>query len=267
MIGRVRYLRLSLLIIALAFLLLLPSGVYGQKKKFVENVAGYYDKTDSLPFFMFERAELDTLMWMNAVMPRVEEKIGMECDVNVSFRVTSRKHVCHIRHEKVDIRVPRSFQFRDYQYHDTVKNYFIAETTRLLRLTNGLWYSDTTLSNKEIRMQIRFRNEAYERLNKDATFSNAPANGTPLGQPVSLQSKADLYNYGVQKFASRKTLLARVYFEEYVRYKPDEKDGHFSLGVCYHKLRNAEKACAEWKKCASLGDTAVKYYLTRHCEN
>jgi hypothetical protein len=268
----------AITLFALTCVAVMPVDVTGQKSKFRENVAGYYDKSDSLPFFMFEKAELDTFISMNTLMPLEAEQLGVKCDVEVGFTVDGRKKISSVKCYKVDLHLPRNIQFRDYAYYDTVKKFFIAESERLIKLTDGLWYSDSTLEKKELKYRIRFENEAFDRFNKNPAFSNVNRmqvgypyhahvfeTGPALGKPVSLLAKADLINYGVRKYNVRKLVLARTYFQEYVKYLPGDANGHFNLGLCYYKLKDQKNACHAWKKCGGLADEKTIELISKYC--
>ncbi len=240
--------------------------VNAQKKKvFIENVTDVSTKTDTLPFFVYQKDELDTFLTINKTMPVNAEMYGVKCEDRIIFRVDKNKKIVNIRHDYTDIIIPQTIVMKDYSYYDTLKLYFQKESDRVIKLTEGLWFSDSVRAGRDIRIKLNYISAAFKDLNNDGTYthSNKTVN---LGTPNSLIAKRDLYNYGVKKFQANKVFLAKVYFEEAIRFFPKDIDAHYNLASCYYKLKSADKACLHWQRCLELGDQTVKVELTKYCK-
>ena len=236
-----------------------------KKKAFVENVTDFNTKTDTLPFFVYQKEELDTFLTINKTMPVNAEMYGVKCEERLAFKVDRNKKIVNIRHEYTDIIIPQTIVMKNYSYYDTLKLYFQKESERVIKLTEGLWFSDSLRSGREVRIKLNYISAAFKDLNNDGTYTHANKS-INLGAPNSLIAKRDLYNYGVKKFQAKKTVLAKVYFEEAVRFFPKDIDAHYNLASCYYKLKNTDKACEQWNICVDLGDASVQQEITKYCK-
>ena len=255
--------KLKLFILLLFFINI----VVAQKKKqmeFVENITDYTTKKDSLPFFVYQKEELDTFIALNRIIPPSSEIYGVKCEVHLGFKVDKKNNIGNFKHYKTDIVLPQNIQFNDYSQYDTLKLTFQKESERLLELTHGLWFSDSIKEKNEIRIKFYFISEAFQSLNKDLQMVNAYK--FKYGNATSFIVKKELYNYGVKKYQLKKTHLAKLYFEQSIVYFPKDIDAHYNLASCYLKLKDNEKACKHWNKCLELGDESVKKELTNYCK-
>lgn len=236
-----------------------------KKKAFIENVTDFNTKTDTLPFFVYQKEELDTLITLNKTMPVNAEMYGVKCEERIAFKVDKNNKIKDIRHEFTDIIIPQTIVMKDYSYYDTLKLYFQKESERVIRLTEGLWFSDSIRVGREIRIKINYISAAFKNLNNDGSYTHSTSK-TNLGAPNSVMAKKELYDYGVKKFQAKKTALAKVYFEEAIRFYPKDIDSHYNLASCYYKLKSTEKACQQWQRCLELGDKTVQQELTKYCK-
>ncbi len=250
----------------LIYFILVVNIISAQKKKvFIENVTDFYAKTDSLPFFVYQKEELDTLLALNKTMPASTEMYGVKCEERMEFRVDRYNKIKDFRHEYTDIIIPQGIEMNDYANYDSLKVYFQRESERVIRITEGLWFSDSTRAEHKIRIIILYNNSAFNDLNSTEK-NKGSIKSVKLAAPNSLLAKRDLYNYGVKKFQVKKTPLAKAYFEEAVRFFPKDIDAHYNLAACYYKLKNVEKACEHWKRCLELGDKTVEDQLIKYCK-
>ncbi|MBN8692589.1 MAG: tetratricopeptide repeat protein [Bacteroidetes bacterium] len=245
---------------------------FGQKKHvFNESVTDYYSKVDSLPFFLYEKAELDTFIALNRVIPVTAEIYGVKCEAHVGFKVDAKNNINSLKNYYTDIVFPKNVVMNDYKYYDSLKLFFEKETQRLIMATDGLWFSDSLKCKGEIKYKIFYISDGYNKLNKNAdnAYFNTKGNTAPknieLGSPASLLVKKDLYNYGVRKFSIKRTLLAKAYFVEAIKYYPKDIDAHYNLATCYLKLKDQQKACYHWNKCLELGDKEVQTEINKYC--
>lgn len=239
--------------------------IYSQKQNiFEESVYDYISKKDSLPFFVYQKEELDTLIAINRMIPSEAEMFGLKCEVRLGFKVDRYNKIQHVKNYKTDVILPRNIELMDYSKYDSLKLWFQRETLRLVKLTEGLWYSDSIRENKEIRIKLFFISEMYDNLNRDLQFSNDRI--LKIGNHNSLLVKKELYNYGVRKFQLKKMHLAKIYFEESIKFFPNDIDAHYNLASCYYKLKFPDKACMQWKVCLELGDTSVQEQISKYCK-
>jgi tetratricopeptide (TPR) repeat protein len=240
--------------------------VNAQKKKvFIENVTDFTSKTDTLPFFVYQKEELDTLITLNKTMPVNAEIYGVKCEDRIVFSVDKNNKIGGIRHDFTDILIPQSIVMKDYSYYDSIKVYFQKESERVIRITEGLWFSDSLREGREVRIKINYVSAAFKDLNRNGSSINSNKT-VSLGVPNSLLAKKELYDYGVRKFQANKIVLAKVYFEEAIRFYPKDIDAHYNLASCYYKLKSADKACQHWQMCFQLGDKTVQEELIKYCK-
>jgi tetratricopeptide (TPR) repeat protein len=240
--------------------------VSAQKKKpFIENITDINTKTDTLPFFVYQKEELDTFITLNKTMPVNAEMYGVKCEDRIVFKVDKNNKINSMSHVFTDILIPQTITMKDYSYYDTLKLYFQKESERVIRLTEGLWFSDSLRAGREIRIKINYVSAAFKDLNRGGSDIHVQKN-VSLGTPNSLLAKKELYDYGVRKFQAKKTVLAKVYFEEAVKYYPKDIDAHYNLASCYYKLKNIDKACQQWQKCIELGDKTVQQEIIKYCK-
>ena len=257
----------------IVFVLFFSFFVVAQKKKeFTENVSDFFSKTDTLPFFIYEKAELDTLFALNRIIPVNAELYGVKCEEHVGFKVTRDNKIASVKHYYTDIVLPNNVQMNEYNYYDSLKLYFQKETERLLKITEGLWFTDSTKSTYEVKRKILYISDGFDKLNHqaDANYFNTKGKTTnktiELGSPASIMSKTALYNIGVRKFAIKRTALAKVYFNESIKYFPKDIDAHYNLATCYLKLKDNVNACKHFNKCLELGDKTVTAELDKYCK-
>jgi tetratricopeptide (TPR) repeat protein len=240
--------------------------LFAQKKKaFIENVTDFYSKTDTLPFFIYYKGDLDTLIALNKTMRSDAEIYGVKCEERIVFSVDRNNKINNIRHEYTNIIIPQTIQMKDYSNYDTLKLYFQKESERVVRLTEGLWFSDSLRAKKEIRLKIYYKSSAFDALNNDGSYTHSDKK-TNLGALNTLFAKKVLYNFGVKNFQAKKIPLAKVYFEEAIKFFPKDIDAHYNLATCYYKLKNVDKACEHWRKCVELGDNTVEEQIIKYCK-
>lgn len=239
-------------------LVLVSVALFSQNKE--ENVTDYITKTDNLPFLKYEKGELDTLFVYNKIVPIAVEGSGSNCYSVVSFNVDRNGKIKNIKHisSKLDMVKGRVFTEEDAEpkLHEEVRK----ETERLVYLTEGLWFSDSVREKGIVVMNINFKSTSRKQIeeNPNAVYS--------ANQTANILTKKDLYNYGVKKMNTNKTLLAKIYFEQALVYYPKDVDAHYNLAACYYKLKRKSEACEHWNKCLELGDKTVTIELDKYCK-
>ncbi len=261
-------------------LLLLTYIADGQRKKkefFEPNVRGIENVIDSLPHFMFEKAELDTLILWNLVFPPEAEYWGVNSIVKLKFSVDSAGNTGDFKVIDYDLILNPKVQVNSEEGIMELKKKYVSESIRIIKLTNGLWASKKVgdqNKNPFLIYQIKFFTELYDKNSKDYQDEKDRMKkgmysglfvytfGDPQKSSLKMQS---LYNVGVRKLEANKLQLATVYFEEAIKYNDRDKDAIYNLGICYYKMGKNDEACKFWKKAADLGDKDCQSLLEQKC--
>ncbi|MDX2172728.1 MAG: tetratricopeptide repeat protein [Bacteroidota bacterium] len=230
--------------------------LYSQKKKEIkENVTDFYAKTDSLPFFKFERAELDTLIKVLSDYPMVAGAMGIKFKETIGFKVDRKGIINSFQHYKTDLIMPKDKSFINEADEQKMYNSMKRENERVIKLTESLWFSDSLRENQEIIINMAFiPGEIKKDEGKKVIYLSA-----------GLTNTNQMYNIGVRKFAVKKTLLAKIYFESTIKNNPKDIDAYYNLASCFIKLKDNSNACENFKKCLELGDKTVEEQIKKYC--
>ena len=242
--------------IILISLIVSTNFLFAQKKKDVkENVLDFYSKNDSMPFFIFERAELDTLLRVMSDFPMVAGAIGIKFKETIGFKIDRFSKINSFNHYKTDLIMPKDKAFLNDADQQKLYNSMKKENERIIKLSETLWFSDSLRENQEIIINMFFiPNDIKKEEGKAVVFMSA-----------NLANANQIYNLGVRKFAVKKPLLAKIYFELTVKNNPKDVDAYYNLGSCWVKLKNNAKACENFKKCLELGDKSVEEQIKKYC--
>lgn len=248
---------LKLTVLFLLFTLI----TFGQKvsnKNF--EIYDYNNRNERIPFFKFEKAELDTFLVTNRFV-FLSNELEPEYRTVMSFKVSREGTINSIRQERVEVKDPYGYEVtRDKKFEKILVNYY-NEVVRLIKLTDGLWQSDSIRENEPVRIEFIFKRGTENQIlgtERSVIF--------PSKLIGAVYTRSQLYDRGVRKFKMMKTLLAKAYFETAIFYSPKDISAHFNLGACYYRLHNVDKACESWRKCLELGDTSVETQLTKFCK-
>jgi len=248
--------------------------IFAQKKSaFITNIKGSENSTDSLPHFLYTKAELDSFLLCNSIIPIEDESIGMSVHVYTSFFVDTLSNLLDINVSNVDIKTTAMF-VQKYSM-DSVKVYYAKESKRLISLTKDLWVVNKTNSKNRLNIIIPFISESYEQKRKDALkpssydygklikydLYNKNVRGAKKGYRI-----INYYDLGVKKMNQNKLLLAKKYFEQAIQIKADDIDAYYNMGICYLKLNDNPHACKCWEMGQKLGDTGVLDLINKYCK-
>jgi tetratricopeptide (TPR) repeat protein len=247
--------------------------VYSQDGFFITNINGINNRIDSLPCFIYEKAELDTFLFNNQIMRPVEEEWGVNIYVNASFLLDTLGVPHDIKVIKINIRLNDETKIIKDTYADTVKRYYSKETARLIMLTQGLWNVDSKNSKNKLNILVSYKTEAYDDKNRDALRPNHNFKGKNVdfvphnqGEVKTSKNIYKYYDFGVQKMAQNKTIIAKKYFEQALKVKANDLDALYNLGICYFKLKDNINACKSWRTGLSYGDSGVQELLDKYCK-
>ncbi|MGZ4049617.1 MAG: tetratricopeptide repeat protein [Bacteroidia bacterium] len=244
----------------------------GQGNKFVSNVYGIDKKVDSLPCFIYEKAELDTFLFNNQIIPPEEEQWGINFYVDVSFFLDTLGKPNKIVISKVNARINRETTVKDHDHMDSLQVYFCKESARLIMLTEGMWLVNSKTCNNKINMMIPFETEEYDAKNikalepkwaNERAFEYWPQN---TGEIKTSKNIYRYYDFGVKKLSENKLLIAKKYFQQALKIKKDDIDALYNLGICYVKLNDYDNACKLWKTGQSYGDSGVDDLIKKYCK-
>ena len=259
--------------ILILFFILISFSHYGQPKLFVTTIKGIDAKVDSLPYFIYEKAELDTFFLNNQIIPVEEEIWGINVYVHASFFIDTLGNPNNIIIYKVDININELTELKKYEYIDTMKVYFSKESARLIMLTEGMWSANSSNYKNKLNIIIPFKTEAYYDKNRKA---HQPDYSTSQGgithdyiKQGQIKTSYNIYNYydfGVKKLEENKIVIAQKYFEQALKVKKNDVDALYNLGVCYFKQKKKEKACDSWIAAWQLGDKGAQALLEKHCK-
>jgi tetratricopeptide (TPR) repeat protein len=252
--------RYKILIALLMFNVLLTMAQ--RRKDVTENVTDFYSKNDTLPFLKFEKAELDTFINLNMRLPVMAEKYGINYSVWVSFKVDRFGKVNSITQFSSDMMLPEGKIFvRGSDTEDRLRKEYKKETIRLITATESLWYSDSVRENRTIYKKLEYNSLSHDLLSGNNKLLAS------YDRNRAINNKISLYELGVKKYAIKKTLLAKCYFEQSLQVFPKDIDAHYNLAMCYIKLKNNSKACEHLIKCLELGDKTVEEKIKTYCSN
>ena len=237
-------------------------GAMAQKKQNEKaNVKGSESFVDSVPHFMYEKAELDTFLIFCARIPWNAERYGINCTVKMAFRVDSNRRITNADVLHSEIFLNSKVQFSDYNTVDTAKALYEKEAERLLMLTDGLWIpgnKEGEYTDHKVVIDINFNTEAYDK-NNDWRYKFVKGG-------ISNQVKQKyFYDYGVKKMNQKKLHAAILYFNEALRVNPGDLDALYNSGIAYKKTGNLNKACESWRKGGSLGDAEAQKLADKYC--
>lgn len=238
------------------FLMIAFCNAYSQKRKDIkENVTDFYTKNDSLPFLKFERQELDTFIDVVFVKPLVADFIGIKFKDVVGFKIDNNGKMNSIIHYKPEVILPDGKQFMNFEDEKRMYLDYKKELERVLILSESLWFTDSIRSKNEVVIKLIVNpKEIKKEKNNNVVFVSGSINHD------------EKYNVGVKKFTLRKTLLAKVYFEQVIKENKKDIDAYYNLAACCVKLKENSKACEYFKKCAELGDNSVNEQINRYCK-
>ena len=238
------------------FLITSVNFISAQKNKdYKENVTDFYTKTDSLPFFKFERAELDTLIKLISDFPMIAGAMGIKFKETIGFKVDMKGKINSFKHYKTELIMPKDKSFLNEGDEQKIYNSMKRENERVIKLTESLWFSDSLKESREIIINMAFiPTEPKKEETKGAIYISS-----------NLANTIQIYNIGVRKFAVKKTLLAKIYFESTIKNNPKDIDAYYNLASCFVKLKDNIKACENFKKCLELGDKSVEEQIKKYC--
>jgi hypothetical protein len=72
------------------FFIFLSFAGNAQRDGFVDNIKGVENKIDTVPYFMYEKMEFDSLLFWTTVLPREADMFGVNCNVQLTFRVDTQ---------------------------------------------------------------------------------------------------------------------------------------------------------------------------------
>jgi tetratricopeptide (TPR) repeat protein len=255
------------------FFLFFPFVLFAQNGSFTySNVRGVNLKSDSLPYFIYDKAELDTFLMNNQIIPKEEEIWGVNVRVYISFLVDTLGKPYDLKVPKVDIKINGQTRVVNENHLDTLTKYYSRESSRLIYLTDGMWISNKYNTKKRLNLIIPFETEAYDEKN----FAMLKPNKGTIRRPVYEQgSQGEVktalniykyYDFGVQKLNEDKILIAQKYFEQALKVKNDDVDALYNLGICFFKEKKKDKACDAWIKGWQLEDKGAQELLEKYCK-
>lgn len=258
----------------LVVLFFISFSIFGQKNFFfITNVKGINDKIDSIPYFIYEKPELDSFLLNNQIIPAQEEIWGINVYVYASFFVDTLGNPYQIKILKVDVKINELTELNNYDYLDTMKVYYSKESARLITLTEGMWHSNSYNCKNKINIIIPFRTEAFENKNRKALKPDRDHRPGEIYYDYSSQGEIKTskniykyYDFGVGKLNQNKLIIAQKYFEQALLVKKNDVDALYNLGVCFYKENKKDKACDNWILAWKLGDSGAQELLERYCK-
>ncbi len=235
------------------------------------NIKDYRSKVDSLPYFAFQLIELDTLISSLKVVPGNAELYGINCETEIGFRVDKANKITFSDFQKAEAVIPEGLNMKDRNgndfvrtsFVDSVKHACIKDAERLIKLTEGLWVSDSVRSGKELKIKIAYKTQSFDRLAKQP---KSKTGFVPLGNLFVPRDVSVPYNLGVSRLSMGKPRLAKIYLEEAVILNRADVDAYYNLGICNLKLKREKEACWCWQKCLELGDKSVSEQINKYCK-
>jgi tetratricopeptide (TPR) repeat protein len=238
--------------IVLGFLLLSVLA-FAQKKKNKPNVRGSEAFIDSIPHFIYEKAELDTYLVLCAKIPAEAEEHYVNASVLLSFRVDSLGKIVDLTAVDYEIRIPGNVSFASDTAARYLKNGYKTEALRLVRATDGLWVPgrrNGKYYNGKVIMEVHFLVDRIK----------------AAGKMANQHKMKYYYDYGVKEMNQGKYGTAILLFNEAISFNRNDKDAYYNLGVAYKKMGKTKESCAAWEKGASLGDTEQAGLVTKYCK-
>jgi tetratricopeptide (TPR) repeat protein len=235
------------------------------------NIKDYRSKDDTSPFFKFQLIELDTLIGSLKYVSGKAEWYGINCETEIGFRVDKNNKIIFSDLQNAEAVIPEGLKMKDKSgndfvrgsFVDSIKNDCIEDSKKLIASTEGLWFSDSTRADKELRIKISYITKSFERLNKQP---KSKTGFIPIGNLFVPRDISLPYNLGVRKMNTGKTQLAKIYFERAVMLNKKDVDAYYNLGICYFKLKRIEDSCKCWAKCQELGDKTVSSQINKYCK-
>lgn len=222
-------------------------------------VCDYFNRREDVPFFKFERQELDSFLVNNR---RVILNASDDPDYHglLSFYVDRSGKLNKVEVLHAEFVENSRYELADNAHNQKIKEWYYNESVRLVKLTEGLWASDSLREKKPVFLKFVFlRNTKDGKLGDESSvFFPGQLIGTEYGQQK-------LYEVGIRKFSVRKTILARAYFTAATEYNPKDVSAFFNLGVCNQRLNNNKAACLAWQKCVELGDIQALELQKKYC--
>ena len=252
----------GLLIISLLFVSFF---CFGQKSKdFVENITGVDTKVDSLPFFMFSKAEYDSLIFRTIVLPTEADMLGINSYMKMEFKVDINGNVKNVKVLDQNTQTNHSIEAVNSNVVFEMNKAFFEQAKLAIMETSGLWVlnspSDTT---KCLYAKINMVSEQYK-VSDDR--KNIPSKGLSVGAPMSQVKIKELYNVGVSKMGVAKYKLATAYFLAAIHYTSTDIDAYYNLGVSYVKQNDFGNACKAFKAGRDHGDDGVGDLIKKYCQ-
>jgi tetratricopeptide (TPR) repeat protein len=253
--------------------LCIGNSLFAQQAPFkASNVKGADSKSDSLPYFIYLKQDLDTFLLNNEIISAAEERWGVNVYVSASFLVDSAGKPTNIIVHKVDIKLNSQTKYANEHYSDTITKYYSQESARLINLTEGMWVASQANSKHRLSIIIPYRSEAYDEKNQKRLETKYDSRGrviyepTTVGDVKSVLNVYHYYDFGVQKLNEGKLLIAERYFEQALKVKRDDLDAWYNLGICFFKEKKREKACDAWMNGWKLGDKGAQELLEKYCK-
>jgi tetratricopeptide (TPR) repeat protein len=238
------------------------------------NVRGVDSKTDSLPYFMYDKVDLDSFLLNNQIISPELEWWGINTHVYMTFNVDTLGKPYDLRILKIDVKVNDLTVAKSEYAVDSVKKYLRFESSRLIYLTEGMWIANSNNFNNRLNIILSFRTEAYD--DKNAYGLKARHNNRRPGDVVydyshqgeikSVKKIYKYYDFGVQAMNKNKLLIAQRYFEQALKVKNDDVDALYNLGVCFFKEKKKDKACDTWIRGWQFGDKGAQELLEKYCK-
>ncbi len=226
-----------------------------QKKKDIkENVTDFYSKNDSLPFFKFEKAELDTFIQIVFNYPMNARLMKLKFNDKIGFKVDKNGLINSFTHYNAHLVIPKNIAFTNEGDEQKMYTALKKESEKTIKLTESLWFSDSTRANKEIVINIQMLPGNIQNEDMTVVYYDPGSSGV------------NSYQLGVRKFAIKKTLLAKAYFEDTINRDRNSVDAYYNLAACWVKLKDNNKACENFKKCLELGDKTVEEQIKTYCK-
>jgi tetratricopeptide (TPR) repeat protein len=235
-----------------------------QNRDFAENITGVDTKVDSLPYFMFSKAEYDSLIMRATVLPTEADMLGINSYMKMEFRVDVNGNVKNVKMLDQNTQINHAIEAANSNVVFETNKAFFEQAKLVLKETSGLWVlnspSDTT---KWLYAKINMVSEQYQ-ISEGRTGNHD--NSMSIGAPMSQNKIKDLYNVGVSKMGVAKYKLATAYFLVTIHYTSKDIDAYYNLGVSYVKQNDFENACKAFKAGREHGDSGVDDLIKKYCK-
>ena len=243
----------------ITFFFILTQQTYAQ----YSNVRGCGAIIDSIPNFMYQKAELDTYLIFCARIPPLDELYGANSEVKLEFHVDSVGRMNNLSVLRARVYPNPNIDFSSDEHEKDAQKYYSDEAIRLVKASDGLWIpgkkNGAYVDNRVI-IDVVFKTSAYD---KNTERDNK---GLVLAKSLTSISKMKYYyDFGVKKMSQKKYGCAIMFFKEAIEFYPNDKDAWYNLGVAYKKFGRPDAACECWKAGTALNDPEATKLVQKYC--